>query len=33
MLDLNNADLQSEYSLIPANTFAKARLVIKPGNH
>lgn len=33
MLDLNNADLQSEYSLIPANTVAKARLVIKPGNH
>lgn len=33
MLDLNNTDLQSEYSLIPANTFAKARLVIKPGNH
>ena len=31
--DFNDAELQQEYSLIPANTFAKARLVIKPGNH
>ena len=33
MLDLNDAELQQEYSLIPVNTIAKARLVIKPGNH
>jgi len=31
--DFNDAELQQEYSLIPVNTFAKARLVIKPGNH
>ena len=31
--DFNDAELQQEYSLIPVNTIAKARLVIKPGNH
>ena len=33
MTDFNDAELQQEYSLIPVNTVAKARLVIKPGNH
>jgi hypothetical protein len=32
MIDFNDAEPQQEYSLIPANTIAKARLVIKPGN-
>ena len=33
MMNFNDAEQQQEYSLIPANTFAKARLVIKPGNY
>ena len=32
MLNFNNAELQNSFALIPANTIAKARLVIKPGN-
>ena len=32
MLNFNNAELQNSFELIPANTIAKARLVIKPGN-
>ena len=32
-INFNDAEMQQEYSLIPANTFAKARLVLKPGNH
>lgn len=32
-MNFNDAEIQQEYSLIPANTFAKARVVIKPGNH
>ena len=33
MMNFNDAERQQEYSLNPANTFAKARLVLKPGNH
>ena len=32
MMNFNDAGLQSSYDLIPANTIAKARLVIKAGN-
>ena len=32
-IDFNDAEQQQEYALIPPNTFAKARLVLKPGNH
>jgi hypothetical protein len=31
MIDFNGAEKQQEYSLIPANTIAKARLTINPG--
>jgi hypothetical protein len=32
MMDLNSAEAQTEFGLIPNNTIAKARLTIKPGN-
>jgi hypothetical protein len=32
MMDLNSAEAQTEFTIIPANTIAKARLTIKPGN-
>lgn len=32
MIDFNNAGSQSSFELIPANTVAKARLVLKAGN-
>jgi hypothetical protein len=32
MIDFNDAEQQMKFSLIPANTIAKARMVIKPGN-
>jgi hypothetical protein len=32
MIDFNDAEPQIEFGLIPANTIAKARLVLKPGN-
>jgi hypothetical protein len=32
MIDFNDAEQQTEFSLIPANTIAKARLTIKQGN-
>jgi hypothetical protein len=32
MMNFNDAEQQKEYSLIAANTIAKARLVVKPGN-
>jgi hypothetical protein len=32
MIDFNDAKQQSEFGLIPANTIAKVRLVLKPGN-
>jgi hypothetical protein len=32
MMDLNSAESQTEFTIIPANTIAKARLMIKPGN-
>jgi hypothetical protein len=32
MIDFNDAEPQMEFSLIPANTIAKARLTIKPSN-
>ncbi len=32
MMNFNNAELQNSFDLIPANTIAKARLVLKPGN-
>lgn len=32
MIDFNNAEPQNSFDLIPANTIAKARLVLKPGN-
>lgn len=32
MIDFNNAEPQNRFDLIPANTIAKARLVLKPGN-
>jgi hypothetical protein len=31
MMDLNSAEAQTEFAIIPANTIAKARLTIKPG--
>lgn len=32
MIDFNNAEPQNRFDLIPANTIAKARLVLKAGN-
>jgi hypothetical protein len=32
MMDLNSAEAQTEFGLIPNNTIAKTRLTIKPGN-
>lgn len=32
MIDFNDACSQSSFELIPANTIAKARLILKPGN-
>ena len=32
MFDFNNAETQNSFDSIPANTLAKARLVLKPGN-
>lgn len=32
MINFNDAELQNNLDLIPANTIAKARLVLKPGN-
>lgn len=32
MMNFNDAGLQTSFDLIPANTIAKARLVLKPGN-
>ena len=32
MMNFNDAEPQNSFDLIPANTIAKARLVIKPGN-
>jgi hypothetical protein len=32
MMDLNSAEAQTEFTIIPANTIAKARLTIKAGN-
>jgi hypothetical protein len=32
MIDFNDAEPQMEFTLIPANTIAKARLTIKPSN-
>jgi hypothetical protein len=32
IMDLNSAEAQTEFGLIPNNTIAKARLTIKPGN-
>jgi hypothetical protein len=32
MIDFNDAEAQTEFTIIPANTIAKARLTIKPGN-
>ena len=32
MMNFNDAEIQKGFDLIPANTIAKARLVIKPGN-
>ena len=32
MMNFNDAETQNNFDLIPANTIAKARLVIKPGN-
>lgn len=32
MIDFNYAELQNSFDLIPANTIAKARLVLKAGN-
>jgi hypothetical protein len=32
MMNFNDAEPQTEFGLIPANTIAKARLTIKPGN-
>jgi hypothetical protein len=32
MIDFNDAEQQTEFAIIPANTIAKARLTIKPGN-
>ena len=32
MLNFNDAELQNSFDLIPANTIAKARLVLKAGN-
>jgi hypothetical protein len=32
MMNFNDAEQQKEYGLIPADTIAKARLVLKPGN-
>ncbi|MBR1734820.1 MAG: hypothetical protein IJ730_05165 [Alphaproteobacteria bacterium] len=32
MMNFNDAEVQNSFDLIPANTIAKARLVIKPGN-
>jgi hypothetical protein len=31
VMDLNSAEAQTEFALIPNNTIAKARLTIKPG--
>lgn len=33
MIDFNNAEQQKEFTLIPENTFAKAKLILKPGDH
>lgn len=33
MIDFNNAEQQKEFGLIPENTFAKAKLVVKQGDH
>jgi hypothetical protein len=33
MMDLNSAEAQTEFGLIPNNTIAKARLTIKPGGN
>lgn len=32
MMNFNTAETQNSLDLIPANTIAKARLVLKPGN-
>jgi hypothetical protein len=32
MMNFNDAEQQTEFGLIPANTIAKARFVLKPGN-
>ena len=32
MIDFNTAELQNSFELIPVNTLAKARLILKPGN-
>jgi hypothetical protein len=32
MIDYNDAEQQPEYSLIPPNTIARARLILRPGN-